>query len=171
MVSIAAMPRALTIACAIGAACAAILAGCGGGDKSAGLPPREAEQLIAILDQVEANADVGSCAVAQTYASDLSDQIATLPQDVDPGLRQALEDAAARLDDLLGRSDGGCGTEQPEQTNTETSETTEATETTETTETSETTQPTQTTETQPPPPTETTPTTPTDGNGSGGTGL
>jgi hypothetical protein len=142
--SIAAMRggRTLTAAAAIVAALA--LAACGGDDEPEPSIPREdAETLVATLDEVRDNIDVGSCLVATDKVQEFQDELGQLSSDVDDEVRDGLERGAQNL---LGLVDEQCEepapettTEEIEPTTTEEPEPTEPTQPTEPTTTEETT--------------------------------
>jgi hypothetical protein len=164
------MPRTLVIivSTALGAATALGVVACGGSDGPAPSIGRgAAATLLSELQQVEANVNVGSCAVASTHAQALLDDINKLPDSVDPDVRRALDSGASQLTVLLtepGQCESQTGTTNTNTTNTATTKTnTTPTQTTTTTPTQTTT----TTPTQPTTPTQTT----TTGGGTGGTGL
>jgi hypothetical protein len=169
MASIAAMLRKLlpVAAVALGLCSALLLAACG--DSNAVEPKLSAADARILqdeLDVIQENVDDGNCAVAQSHAQTLVDQVQQLAGAIDPDLLEALEEGAKSLRDLL-EDPANC------EEQTVTTETTEVTEETET----EVTKETETTETAPTEPTvPTVPTTPTEptpppGDGSGGTGL
>jgi TolA-binding protein len=171
--SIPAMPnklRSILLALVL-AASAAVAAGCGGDSgPDPSIDNADATTLVTKLEEISANVDVDSPCVAEDRTGDLISDIQALPSSVDADVRQALDDGANNLQDLL-------SSECEERTATETT-TTEPTTTEETT--TERTQPTTTerTETEPETTTETQPT-PTqpggtnpggNGNGNGGGG-
>ena len=150
-------------------AIAALAAGCGSDDEGQPIPPRFAAALENRLDRVEqaySQRTPEGCQTALDVDPQVQQIVDTLPQDVDPEVRDALARSFDRLFELVAQE---C--EPPEQTDTETTPTE-----TETTPTETETTP---TETVPPPPdTTTTPTVPTtpdvptvpegDGNDGGG---
>ena len=160
--SIAAMTggRTLTAAAAIAATLA--LAACGGDDEpDPSIPRDDAETLVATLDEVRENIDVGSCLVATDKVQEFQDELDQLPDDVDNEVVDGLERGAQNL---LGLVDEQCEEPAPETTTEETEPetTTEETET----EPTEPTEPTTTEETTTTPP----PQNPGQGQGPGGTG-
>jgi hypothetical protein len=133
------------------AACLAGLAGCGSDEEGAGIPPDAAaaleRQLLSIQDRFQVGGgacsditggeDPNTTAVQQTIDS--------LPSDVDPDVREALQQSFERLFQLVAQQ---CQEPEPEPEPEQTETTAPETDTTETT-------PPATTETEPPP-TETT---------------
>jgi hypothetical protein len=146
-----ASPLSLLLALVLGAACAVLLA-CGSANNPHLLSPARADRLKAELDQVRNATDSGDCQTAQRAVQRLEDEITSLPSDIDPQLRQRLQEGAQNL---RARVPKDCQKTTTTRTVTETTPT--PTETT-TTQTQTTTTQTETTPTQ----TETTPTTPTD---------
>jgi hypothetical protein len=170
--SIAAMPtplRPVLLALSLAAASAGIL-GCGGSSgPDPSIPPQDAAVLRAKIDEIKANVDVGSCLVAADKTDDLLADIANLPPSVNNDVKQALDEGANNLSELL-RDPAKC--EGRSETTTTTPSTTAPTTTEETT--TERTQPettTQRTQTQPTTTTQTQPQqTTTPGDASGGIG-
>jgi hypothetical protein len=169
LASIPAMPKLLRpiVLALVLAAISAGAIGCGNSGPEPSIPAESARTLLAKIAEIRANVEVGSCLVAADKTDDLLADIADLPSDVNPDVRQALDNGANNLKLLLtdpseceGRTETTT-TETTEPTTTEetTTERTEPT-TTERTQTQETT----TTETQTQPNTTTTP------GGSGGSG-
>jgi hypothetical protein len=142
------------------AACLAAFAGCGSDEEGAGIPPDAAAALERQLASIQDRFSVGGGACTDiTDGQDpnttaVQQTIDSLPDDVDPDVRDALQQSFDRLFELVQQQ---CE-EPPTETNTTETQPPE----TETTETTETTPP-ETTETVPPA-TDTTeePTTPTD---------
>jgi hypothetical protein len=110
---------------------AAAIAGCGSDDEQGGpIPQQAAADLQSRLDEVERRMDAGggACAdIANDSAPAVSSIVESLPQKVDPDVRQALQDGFDRLFTLTGEQcdvDKGQETEQepepPPQTETET---------------------------------------------------
>jgi hypothetical protein len=139
-----ASPLSLLLALVLGAACAVLLA-CGSANNPHLLSPARADRLKAELDQVRNATDSGDCQTAQRAVQRLEDEITSLPSDIDPQLRQRLQEGAQNL---RARVPKDCQKTTTTRTVTETTPTPTETTTTQT----------QTTTTQ----TETTPTTPTD---------
>lgn len=84
-------------------ASAGILAGCGGSDE---IPQDTANTLLQRLDEVESAVSDGNCEGAQASADLLQEQVgdgerSLLPADVDPEVRDLLQDGAARLVQLV----------------------------------------------------------------------
>jgi hypothetical protein len=90
--------RALTSALAA-AACAAGLAACGGEDEGGPIPADEGNQLIATLDEIEAEVQAGDCERARELAVVVAENVSTLPID-DAELRDALVTATGNLVEL-----------------------------------------------------------------------
>jgi hypothetical protein len=153
------------------AGAAAILAGCGGDDepKGKGIPADAVAALDERLDEIQRrfndavdHDNPGACEdIERDSVKNIQATVANLPSDVDPDIRQALEDGIQRLREL---AQEGCSGVEPVETET----TPEETVTEETTPTETETTPTET-ETTPPettPPEQTTPQDP--GNGDEG---
>jgi len=154
----------IIVSTALGALSALGVVACGGdGGPAPSIGRGAAATLLSELQQVEANVNVGSCAVAASHAQSLLDAIGQLPDSVDPDVRKALDNGATQLTVLLNEP-GQCES-QSNTTTTDTSTTKTDTTPTQTT----TTTPTQTTTTTPTQTTTTT-TTPTQTSPSGGTG-
>jgi len=90
--------RASLLALALVAA-ATVLGSCGEEDAEL-LPGGTAREITANLDAVEQLADEGDCPGAEGAALQVSEQIAAL-QGVDPRLKRALEQGAARLNEVV----------------------------------------------------------------------
>jgi hypothetical protein len=168
--SIAAMPkalRAIVLALVLAAASAGVI-GCGSSGPDPSIPQESARTLLAKIEEIKANVDVGSCLVAADKTDDLLSEIADLPSSVNSDVKQALDSGANNLELLLNDPSKCQGRSE-----TTTSETTTTPSTTEET-TTERTQPTTTerTQTQPTTTTETqtTPSTTTTPGASGGLG-
>ena len=151
-------PRTLTTV--LLALAAGLVAGCGADEEGKELPRQTASQLLGQLQSIEDRFEFpGGQACADITGGDdpnvpqVENLIASLPDDVDPDLRDAVEQSFARLFELV---DQECGDEPPE-TDTETDTTETETTPTETETTPTETEPTETipTETLP---TETVPT-------------
>ena len=88
----------------------ALPAGCGGSDEpeGKGLPSATASELERRLDEIERryreaadNGNVGACDDIQNDSIPaVNELVGGLPQDVDPDVRQALEDSFGRLEEL-----------------------------------------------------------------------
>ena len=138
MASIAAMRKVLPLilALALGAGSAFALVACGGGSDPS-IPKANAQELLAELDEIQANYEVESCVVAASHAESLRAKVKALPDSVDSDVKTALENGSEQLIVKLG-DPAECG----QTTTTETtvpSETTSTTEPTEPTTTEETT--------------------------------
>ncbi len=104
----------------------ALPGGCGGSDEpeGKGLPGATASELERRLDEIERryreavdNDNVGACDDIQNDSIPAVNQLVSgLPDDVDPDVRQAVEDSFARLEELT-RSD--CSGVEPAKTETE----------------------------------------------------
>ncbi|HEX2358233.1 MAG TPA: hypothetical protein VHH72_00305 [Solirubrobacterales bacterium] len=156
------MRRPRLVSAALCAAAGVVaLAGCGGDDQpDPSIQPVDARTLLATLQEVEDNVEVGSCFVAADKVAELRSEIEQLPSDVNSDVRTALEEGTDRLDALVPAE---CESDQPTTTTETTTE--EPTTTEETTTEEPTTDETTTEETQPTAPT--TPTTPTSPGGGG----
>ncbi len=162
MASIAAMRKTLPLilALVLGAGSAFALVACGDGGTDPSVAKGDAQELLAELDQIQANYEVESCLVAASHAESLLTKVEALPSSVDSDLKTALENGTKQLTVLLS-DPANCG----QTTTTETTTPTESTTTTEPTE------PTTTEETTTEP-TTTEPTTTTDtGTAGGGVGV
>lgn len=148
-----------------------VLAGCGGDSgPDPSISREDAQTLLAQVQEVEDNVEVGSCIVASDRTDQLISDIGELPDSVDEDVRQALDNGANNLRLLLADPDQCEREETTVETTTEeepttTEEAEEETTTRETTTRPEQTQ-TQTTPTQ----TQTTPTNPSGGVGPGSSG-
>jgi hypothetical protein len=142
-------------------------AGCGGDDSpDPSIDREDAATLLAELEEIEANVEVGSCFVAADRTDSLISSIDELPDTVDEDVKAALDNGANNLRLLLADSDQcEARTTTAEPTTTVEETTTEETTTRkEPTTTEQTTTQQQTTTTQ----TQTTPTSPSGGVGPGG---
>ncbi len=159
LATIAAMPKALRpILLALALAALALgAAGCGGSSgPDPSIPRDDAATLLAKIQEIRDNVNVGSCLVAASKTGDLLDDIAALPASVNNDVKQALDNGANNLVLLL-HDPSKCEGNSPTTTTTESTTapttteetTTERTQSTTTTQTQ--TQPTTTTQTQPPP--------------------
>jgi hypothetical protein len=145
-----------------------VLAGCGGdGGPDPSISQEDAQTLLAEVQEIEDNVEVGSCIVASDRTDQLISDIGELPDSVDEDVRQALDNGANNLRLLLADPDQCEREETTVETTTEEEPTTTEEETTtrETTTRPEQTQ-TKTTPTQ----TQTTPTNPSGGVGPGSSG-
>jgi hypothetical protein len=172
--SIAAMPnklRSILLALILAGASAGLL-GCGGDSgPDPSIPGADARTLLAKIEEIRANVDVGSCLVADEKTDELLADIDELPSDVNDDVRQALENGANNLKLLL------TDPSQCEGRTTTTEPTTTAPTTTEEETTTAKTRPSTTTETETEPepnvtttPTQTGPSTTTGGSGGIGPG-
>ena len=170
LASIAAMPNKLRqIALSLILAGALVgVAGCGNSSPDPSIDRTEAATLLAQLQEIQANVEVGSCLVAADRTDTLIADISELPSSVNDQVKSALDNGANNLKLLLSDPDqceGQTTTSEPtttaEPTTTEeiTTQRTEPTTTQQTT-----TQQTTTTQTQ----TNTTPGNPSGGVGPGG---
>jgi hypothetical protein len=159
--SIAAMPKRLRpILLALFLAASAVAAGCGNSGPDPSIPQADARILLAKIEEIKANVDVGSCLVASDKTDDLLADVANLPSGVNSDVKQALDNGANNLKLLLNdpsQCQGRSETTTTESTTAPTTTEETTTERTEPTTTEETqTQPTTTTQTQTTP-TESTP--------------
>jgi hypothetical protein len=171
--SIAAMPnklRSILLALILAGISAGLL-GCGGDNgPDPSIPGAEARTLLAKIEEIKANVDVGSCLVADEKTDELLADIDELPSGVNGDVRQALENGANNLKLLLtdpSQCEGRTTTAEPTTTTAPTI-TEEETTTTKT-------RPSTTTETETEPnvtttPTQTGPSTTTGGSGGIGPG-
>jgi hypothetical protein len=98
---LAPMPRFPLSLLAVGliAAASLTLVACGGEDAKL-LPGETAREITANLDTVQQLSDEGDCIGADSAAQQVGEQIEAL-QGVDPKLKRALEDGAARLEEVI----------------------------------------------------------------------
>ena len=96
------MTRAATsaLALALGLAAALALASCGGGSDAKLLPGTTAREITENLESVRELAAEGECVDAQDAALEVSTQVEDL-QGIDPKLKEALQDGAARLNEVV----------------------------------------------------------------------
>jgi hypothetical protein len=143
------------------------LLGCGGDSgPDPSIPGADARTLLAKIEEIRANVDVGSCLVADEKTDELLADIDELPSSVNDDVRQALENGANNLKLLLtdpSQCEGRTTTTEPTTTAPTTTTTEEETTTTKT-------RPSTTTETETEPnvtttPTQTGPSTTTGGSG------
>ena len=78
-------------------ACALALAACGGESDEGTIPQGDGDEILAQLEEVEAQVEAGECDDAQVTAGAVADAIASLPDEVDGELRQTLITASGRL--------------------------------------------------------------------------
>lgn len=151
------------------AACLAAT-GCGGDDEGAGIPANSAAALEGQLDSIQSRFENGGGACADIAGGDdpnteaVQDTIDSLPDDVDPDVRDALEQSFDRLFELAEEQCDAQTETTPAPTEPEPVPVPEAPPETDTTETTE---PPPTETTEPPPATEPEPPT-TDEGGDGG---
>jgi hypothetical protein len=89
----------LLMAIVAGALAALALAACGGEDAKL-LPGETAREITANLDTVKQLANEGDCVGAESAARQVGEQVEAL-EGVDPKLKRALEDGAARLEEVI----------------------------------------------------------------------
>jgi hypothetical protein len=146
-----------------------VLAGCGGdGGPDPSISREDAQTLLAEVQEIEDNVEVGSCIVASDRTDQLISDIGELPDSVDEDVRQALDNGANNLRLLLADPDQCEREETTVETTTEEEPTTTEEEETTTRET--TTRPEQTQTRTTPTQTQTTPTNPSGGVGPGSSG-
>ncbi|MFL5907068.1 MAG: hypothetical protein ACJ75Z_05680 [Solirubrobacterales bacterium] len=161
-------PRPIILALALAGASAGLF-GCGGSSgPPASIPADNSQILLAKIQEIEANVQVGSCLVAESKTDDLIADVQNLPTSVNSDVKQALESGANNLKLLLS-DPGQCqgrttSTTTPSTTESTTTESTTTTKTRPTTTTNTQTQPSTTTQTQ------TTQTSPSGGVGPGSPG-
>ncbi|HEY5814918.1 MAG TPA: hypothetical protein VIS95_01100 [Solirubrobacterales bacterium] len=102
-------PRLLALALAL-AAPTIVLSACGGEDAKL-LPGGTAREITANLDTVQQLSDEGDCVGAESAARQVGEQIEAI-EGVDRKLKEALEDGAARLEEVI----AGCEEESAETT-------------------------------------------------------
>jgi hypothetical protein len=98
------------LALALTAGPALALGGCGGSDAKL-LPGPTADEITENLDSVQRLADEGECVGAEDAALQVSTQVQEV-SGIDPKLKTALENGAARLNEVV----AGCEEEEPEET-------------------------------------------------------
>ncbi len=167
--------------CALAATAALAVAGCGGDDEPQGkkLPTSVTQELQRQLESVGDRVAAGvSGACDDIYSEDpdtgnigpIDEALASIPSDVDPEIRTALEQSIERLNQLVGQECDQIREDEQGVTDTETETTPTETVTTETeTVPADTTETTPTTP-EPPPTTPTTPDTTPNGVGPDGEG-
>jgi hypothetical protein len=87
------------LALALASASALALISCGGEDAQL-LPGETAREITANLDTVQQLSNEGDCAGAESATQQVGEQIEAL-EGVDPKLKRALEEGAARLDEVI----------------------------------------------------------------------
>jgi hypothetical protein len=101
------------------AAAALVLAACllssCGEDSNAELSQERASNLRAALNRVEEGVSGGDCTSAAEQASGFREEVASLPDRVDSGLRAALERSATRLESLVSEQCKPAAEEAPAQ--------------------------------------------------------
>lgn len=171
--------RLQQLLCLLAAVAALAVAGCGGDDEPRGekLPTDISQKLLKQLDSIRDRVAVGlSGACDDIYSEDggnigpIDDELNSIPPDVDPEIRSALEQSIERLTQLVDQECEEIRNAEQGKQDTTTDETPTETVTTDTeavpTETTETT----TTPPQTTPTTPTNPTPPANGNGPDGDG-
>jgi hypothetical protein len=95
------MPRSprSPLVLALAAAASVALVACGGEDAKL-LPGETAREITANLDTVQQLSTEGDCVGAESAAQQVGEQIEAL-RGVDPKLKRALEDGAARLEEVI----------------------------------------------------------------------
>jgi hypothetical protein len=98
---LARMPRLLAspLTFVLAAAAALALVACGGEDAKL-LPGETAREITANLDTVQQLSDEGDCVGAESAAQQVGEQIEAV-EGVDQKLKRALEDGAARLEEVI----------------------------------------------------------------------
>lgn len=99
----------------LAAAAALGLVGCGGGSDAELLPGETASEINANLDQVEQLANEGDCLGASDAAQAVSLQVEGLGG-VDAELKQALQEGAARLNEVVAGCEAASTEEEPVET-------------------------------------------------------
>jgi hypothetical protein len=97
---LARMDRPATLAIALGCAAILGLSACGGGEDAKLLPGATAQEITENLDTVKRLAEEGECIGAANEAQEVSGQVEAL-SGVDAKLKQALEEGAARLNEVI----------------------------------------------------------------------
>lgn len=93
-------PASFALALVLGCATAFALASCGGGEDAKLLPGATAQEITENLDTVKQLVGEGECVGATNEAQEVSAQVEAL-SGVDPKLKQALEEGAARLNEVI----------------------------------------------------------------------
>ena len=108
-----------------------VLSGCGGdGGPDPSISREDAQTLVAEIQEIEDNVEVGSCIVASDRTDQLISDIGELPDSVDEDVRQALDNGANNLRLLLADPDQCEREETTVETTTEEEPTTTEEETT-----------------------------------------
>jgi hypothetical protein len=102
------------LALVLGVAAAIALASCGGGSDAKLLPGRTAQEITKNLAQVRELAAEGECVSAEDAALQISTQVEEL-RGIDPQLKQALQDGATKLNEVVLT----CAEEEAEETTEE----------------------------------------------------
>jgi outer membrane biosynthesis protein TonB len=92
---------AYALALGIGVVASLALASCGPGSDAKLLPGNTAQEIGENVDSVQQLVDENECVDAQDAALEVSAQVESL-QGIDPELKEALEKAAARLNEVVG---------------------------------------------------------------------
>ncbi len=164
---------------ATGLAAALALVSCGSSSDNL-LPGDTAKEILINLDQIKSLNAAGNCSEAESAANQVRRQVTELPSSVDPKLRRALGEGAARLQSVTASciettteitSDTlSIPTEETTQSKESTKQTTRSEPTTDETQATTTTSAPKPPTTTPTGPTTTTTAPPTTGGGSGGVG-
>jgi hypothetical protein len=80
-------------------ALAIAIGGCGGDDEGS-IPNDDSAELLRLVDSIESETQNGNCELAQQQALEFSARVDALPQDVDPEVRQGLDEASQQIEDL-----------------------------------------------------------------------
>ena len=104
--------RASLIVCSLAAVAALGLIACGSGDDAELLPGETASEINTNLDQVEELAAEGDCLGASDAAQAVSLQVEELGG-VDPELKQALQEGATRLNEVVASCEEAATEEEP----------------------------------------------------------
>jgi len=96
----------------LAAAAALGLVACGGGEEAELLPGETASEITSNLDQVEQLANEGDCLGASDAAQAVSLQVEELAG-VDAELKQALQEGAARLNEVVAGCEAASAEEEP----------------------------------------------------------
>jgi outer membrane biosynthesis protein TonB len=91
---------AFVLVLSLGAATAASLSACGGGEDAKLLPGSTAQEITENLDLVKQYAEEGECVGAADAAGEVSTQVEAL-SGVDPKLKETLQRGAARLSEVV----------------------------------------------------------------------
>jgi len=104
--------RASLIVFSLAAVVAPGLVACGGGEEAELLPGETANEITSNLDQVEQLANEGDCLGASDAAQAVSLQVEELGG-VDAELKQALQEGAARLNEVVAGCEAAVEEEEP----------------------------------------------------------